>query len=795
MSSESEKLQVSTEYETGKKQVSASDTSSKRIRHIEEQQMRYHPGVRPVSPHPMMYRHGVDTMMMRQPIPRPISPRAPHTEDSDLTDAMIFLNRIKEEFSDNLHVYDNFLETMRDFRFEKIDAEEVCKAVRILFKDKPHFIKLFDEYLPHHLRFPDTRYDMQGNERAKTMPYRGHGFIHRPPTPIHMAQIPINTTAMHMARMAHQIPPHPSFIGRQIRKSPPPMGAHQESMQKIRTMPPPLVATSQKQMTAPREFVHDVKKRYQNKPLIYRQFLDILQNPNSSFEKLYTQVSALLCDSPDLVEKFEKTFRTSQTSPGKPLYTADNDPLKKIKQKLAEQGNLKNFLKIINFYNQNYLAAEDVIALVEPLIADKENMASFKAFLRYEEKREEAEVSKPKEMERIGSYKILPSSIHMSNSESLSKEVLNYTCISVSTHDSEDDTYVFRNKNCSEELLARIIDERSEADLVIDRLKFLIIKFEEIYASVGDGELDLKEVKMSSSLVKETLECIYDNKTTEILEAMLINPKKSLPVILKRLNKVFKDNLERLREFKKFWREVVAEQYYKAYDTKGVHYSSQERNYLSLKYIQNEASTTHRVSVTDLGIFGTIRKLFRQFIACHSSSGSRRPATELQVQILDSMISELSKEDLNTVVCFNTYALYYYVLMLYVRFQDIKSLTLEPITANPIAVIIGMQENINIEDRYSEVIRAAEDLMNKVIDADRFEEVLRRMTDSMGYKLYNLKRLMSKIERQVNTLAEQRQEGNQEEGASKEKYSIIKRGNEVAICAVREEETDIENKN
>ena len=114
------------------------------------QGMRYYPGISGPQ-HPIIPRHESEQILSRAP-PRPPSPRANNPEDSDLTDAMVFLNSIKDEYADSLPVYDSFLETMSDFKFGKIDADEVCKAVRILFKHKPFLIRFFDE---HHLRYSD----------------------------------------------------------------------------------------------------------------------------------------------------------------------------------------------------------------------------------------------------------------------------------------------------------------------------------------------------------------------------------------------------------------------------------------------------------------------------------------------------------------------------------------------------------------------------------------------------------------------------------------------------------------
>jgi len=782
MSTESDPIQNSSDHNSERKQSIPYEDMDKRARGMEDQPLRYHTSVSPPPQHPMMYRHGMEQMMMRPAMPRSISPRMPQAEDSDLTDAMIFLNRIKEEFNENLHIYDSFLETMRDFRFEKIDAEEVCKAVRILFKEKPQLIRLFDEYLPHHLRYVDSLnrgYDM--GERHKGIPFRAPGFIAKPPTPIHMGQMPPNS-AMHMNRMGHPMQQHPSFIGRPVRQSPPPqMGMPQDAQHIFKPpvqQPPP---QSPRHKTA-HDFVHQVKKRYLNKPLIYRQFVELLQNSKNSFEKLYTQVSALLCDSPDLIERFEKNFKTPQSA-DEVMYTTDIDPLKKIKQRLAEQGTLEQFLKAINFYNQNYLSANDLIALVEPLMDDGENLSAFKSFIKYEEVVLDGEMTKYRGCEKVGSYKILPVKLNANTSTALPWEVLNCTCVSVSTHESEEDTYVFRHKNQSEDLICRIVDERSEADLFMDRLKFLIVRLEELYETVDDSELDLDDIKMSSSLVKETLKSVYENKSSEILEAILTNPKRAIPVILKRLNRVFKDNLERLREFKKFWADIVEEHYYKAYDTKGVVYRSQEKNYLSLRNVGNESHTPLTFKVDDLETLGQLRGLFETYCKNHTSNSFRKPTVEAQMQRFDLMLDDLRGGAMSKVTNFTTYALYYYFMILYVRLVEIRKLSLGPVTSNRMAVSIALQEECQIDDRYAEILGAAESLMNKQIDADRFEEVVRRMSDSMGYKLYNFKKIVSKIEKQINALIDEKTE-QEDENTEQGSYAIVKEGDVVSICKV-----------
>jgi len=804
MSSEDERLLNSTEREMHKRhKLGYSDSRKNRVvDRVEDAHEIPHGSNRYFSPpqqilqrqamNPQLGRNGmahsaspIERMVMKDRAMIPDRPGQP--EDSDLTDAMIFLNRIKEEYSDNLHVYDNFLETMRDFKFEKIDADEVCKAIRILFKDKPYLVRLFDEYLPHHLRFCDTsrNFDMQ-QERAKFNQFRAPNFINKPPAPMHMGQMPPNTP-MHMGRLGHNIP-HPPFMPRPMRQSPPPMISMQPAVE------PATRARQESQAAEPEspkhrmanEFIQMVKKRYLSKPLVYKQFVELLQNSKNSFEKLFTQVSALLSDTPDLVENFERNFKAAQ-APNEPAFTSDADPLKKIKHMLAKKDILDQFLKIVNFYNQNYISATDLIQMVEPIVQDKENMLALKSFIKCEEGSSESEFSKYKNLEAIGSYRILKNKPAFSVHASPYKDVLNNICICIPTHDSEEDAYIFRNKNHSEELVSRIIDERSEADLMMDRLKFLIVRLEELYEHLGDDGLEMEDIQMSSALVKETLKSIYDSKSSEIIEAILTTPKKAIPVVLTRLYKVYRENSSKLRDFRKFWRSIVEDHYYKAYDTKGVSFRSHEKNYLSLRHIQSESDIPFSVQIEDLQILDTIRELFIIFVQNHGPKDSRKLPLADQIASFDLIVENLKAASMNVVIDFKAYALYYYVILLYSRFEHIKRMKLQKLESNPIAVSVNLQQEFVIEDPYVFIVDSAKSLMDKTIDADKFEDYVRIATDSQGFRLYNLKKIMSKIEKQINTLINGDSDNSKEEdeinGGS---YSLTKENGCVTICSINE---------
>lgn len=658
-------------------------------------------------------------------------------EDTDLNDAMIFLNRIKDEYIENQSIYDNFLETMRDFKFEKIDAEEVCKAIRILFKDKPYLVKHFDEYLPHHLRFVESirNYD-ERNKFATNFrnPFQG----------LTSNQIQASRSQSYSSKQRH---------------SPP-------SEQAIRAKPEQNADMDSPKHKGAKDFLYLVRKRYSNKPFIYKQFVELLQNKKSGVEKLFSQVSALLHDTPDLIEKFEKDFKSACTEIP---FSDETDPLNKIKQVLAEKGVLDPFLKVVNFYNQNYISAAHMIGILSPILESDENLAALKSFINYEDYVVDTE-QKYAHLKKIGSYKLLENKITVKN------DVLNDCCVCVPTFESEEDVYTFRNKNYSEELLSRIFDEKADSDLLLDRIKYLIIRLEDVYNCLEDGEIDLGSIQMSSSLIKETLKNIYENKSTEILEAILTNPQKSIPVILRRLNAVYKENSWKIRDFKKYWRSVVDEHYYKAYDSKGMNYRNHEKNKLSLKYILSEPALEPAIFSIDEEVISIVVELYGIFANSQSRDDQR---VGQKIEALNRIFENLKLDDFNLKVEFGTYSLYYFIVMLYTRLLEMKSYKFGPYCSNPIAVDINLQSEFNVVNRFDDVISSAKKLMDKTIEVDDFEEHTRRLFKGVGFKLYNIKKIMFKLDKQLGYLIDE----NHPENDLNISYEITKKANEIKLSS------------
>jgi len=694
-----------------------------------------------------------------------------YSEDTDLTDAMVFLNRIKEEYADSMSVYDSFLETMRDFKFGKIDAEEACKAVRILFKNKSYLIRMFDDYLPQHMRYIDRQQmDYPGPDRGQFYgnqpPYQGSHGLHGP-----MHPHPPGNSHMHLHGRTQTPPPPPPPFSSILQRTPShitPSISNQKS------------DASKHKMA--NDFIQLVKRKYSSKPIVYKQFVDLLKNSKGSFDKLVGQVSALLSDTPDLISKFERDFRPSpghSEGPGR----RSEDPLKIIKETLAVKGVEEDFLKIMNFYNQNYVSAEEIVNILEPVIDNEDQMRNIKEFLKYEGSKGTINASQLSEYERIGSYRIFPNRLKISTTSSLSREILNVECISMSTQVSEDDPYIFREKNSSEELLVRVSDERSESDLNLDRLKYLICKLEELYSELSTTEVDMDCIEMSSALVKETLKSVYNGKASEVLEAILSTPQKALPVIISRLHKVYKENAQLQRLQKDVWRRLVKAHYYRAYDVTGVAFKNEEKNLMMLKSIYSCSRTPFILHFDDKENQEFIKKLVMIYLYNMHSSRTKKIPPEDQEIFFTEILEFLSGPSFQKIVDFDYYALYLYICTLYSRFQEIKKISFEPMKVNEIAIDIGYQERDTCENRYEKLLTDSLALMEKKIDPEEYENDVRYLTDLRGYKLYNLKKLMSRIVKQMLVIMERKAYGEEEIPTEFDgKYAIEKNDGVITMC-------------
>lgn len=696
-------------------------------------------------------------------------PKPPIPEDAEVCDAMNFLNRIKNEFSEDLVTYDNFLETMRDYKFGKIDADEVCKAVVLLFKEKTHLIDLFNEYLPNHLKFPpDSRKNefmarnfdrMNMNQQhpqfrrnfinQKIMHPSMRPMISKMGPPPHLQHQPSHLSGLLPGMVPGFAPsniPHPNSQS-QLRMPPPNVQKMNPNCYNFNVPPKTEDETIKKKQA--NDFIQRVKKRYYNQPNVYKTFVEILQkfNNESNISAIRSEVGSLLWEHQDLIEDFEKDFITEVK-----MKNEDNDSIfKQLCKEFEDKNIFDEFLRILNFYNQNFISKCDLLLLVTPLLKNERQINIFKEFINEKEGKEEI-INKLENCRKFGSYRILQQEIQNTNQDAIAREVLNTTCVSCPTFDSEDATFVFLKRNMFEDTLFRAEDDRSEASLVIERLDHLITSLEIVYSNLGSEELSIKDIGMSPGIIKEVLKNIYDDSASEILEGILTNPKTAIPILIKRLYSVNKDLREKLRQKHKVWNEQVERAYYKALDINGLYYKNIEKNNFSSKVLAQEADDGFEQDFSDTKIIHVIAELFNVFIKINQNESKKTNLPSFN-QTVD-LIFEIIFKNIEFSADFNVFCVYRFIFYLYEKIKEIKDLNLKSIKSSQLAVNMNLIHEYDVENRFEELINQIKLYFEKEIEPSEYEESVRILTDCKGYKLYNIKKVFSKLEKSIISLIE-----------------------------------------
>ncbi|OIW24080.1 hypothetical protein CONLIGDRAFT_637317 [Coniochaeta ligniaria NRRL 30616] len=306
------------------------------------------------------------------PMPAPGMPAAgagglPQGQQPILNDALSYLDQVKVQFHEQPDVYNRFLDIMKDFKSQTIDTPGVISRVSELFAGHPNLIQGFNTFLPPGYRIEcglennpnsirvttpsgSTIHSIGGGRNAlpeppHTTPGPGQPFGGPRPAawqqqPPQQVQHSVESPEANFSVPAGGPPaPFPgpgssqaaSFDGsspNQPRAIPATQNGTAAAHPPVpRTALTPTPAASQNNMNGhsaqqanmekrgPVEFNHaisyvnKIKNRFQDKPEIYKQFLEILQTyqrEQKPIQDVYSQVTTLFHAAPDLLEDFKQ---------------------------------------------------------------------------------------------------------------------------------------------------------------------------------------------------------------------------------------------------------------------------------------------------------------------------------------------------------------------------------------------------------------------------------------------------------------------------------------------------------
>ncbi|KAH8121554.1 hypothetical protein LI328DRAFT_110965 [Trichoderma asperelloides] len=293
-----------------------------------------------------------------------------------LNDALTYLDQVKVQFHDQPDVYNRFLDIMKDFKSQAIDTPGVINRVSELFAGHPNLIQGFNTFLPPGYRIECGAGNDPNTIRVTTpmgttvqsiagrgpqpeghglavggqplFPERGNQWQQRPQHSIESPEAAFSTPVQNGANLFVQAATQGGAFdgpGSHQQRNPsqmqgnagPPGGPNARNAHTPMPTSGPGAANggaanpANMERRGPVEFNHaisyvnKIKNRFQDKPEIYKQFLEILQTyqrEQKPIQDVYAQVTTLFNSAPDLLEDFKQFLPESagqaRAPPGRP---------------------------------------------------------------------------------------------------------------------------------------------------------------------------------------------------------------------------------------------------------------------------------------------------------------------------------------------------------------------------------------------------------------------------------------------------------------------------------------------
>lgn len=240
-----------------------------------------------------------------------------------------------------------------------------------------------------------------------------------------------------------------------------------------------------------------------------------------------------------------------------------------------------------------------------------------------------------------------------------------------------------------------------------------------------------------------------------------------------------------MRERRKVWKEVIERNYYKALDAVGPSYKASEKDMFTMKSIAESAGEGVSVHINDYEVLNDVRRLCEVYIEA-SQMDNKKTAVDDLLSMLNEVFEKYVQKDFMIVSEFPLFCIYRFVIFAYERIAEVKRMIFEGFAG---------EEMDNKEKKliYMKLMDLCTDFMKKEIDGYNFEEGVREITRCRGFRLYNLKKMISRIEKEIVSLVESRYlnscdwKGNE---MSSGLYSLRKEDNFLEIKMIKHESGD-----
>ncbi|KAL2015593.1 hypothetical protein VTK56DRAFT_5189 [Thermocarpiscus australiensis] len=284
----------------------------------------------------------------------------PQGQQPILNDALSYLDQVKVQFHEQPDVYNRFLDIMKDFKSQTIDTPGVINRVSELFAGHPNLIQGFNTFLPpgyriecglennpnsirvttpsgstihsigpgrasqheaaqpaaassqgilnprpgwqqplpHSVESPETAYSVPAQSGPPGFPGPSHSVPYEGTSPIQQRSVP---AAQNGPSVSHAPAPRTAHTPT---PAPGPASSSSGTAQQAN-----LEKRGPVEFNHAISYVNKIKNRFQDKPEIYKQFLEILQTyqrEQKPIQDVYAQVTSLFHTAPDLLEDFKQ---------------------------------------------------------------------------------------------------------------------------------------------------------------------------------------------------------------------------------------------------------------------------------------------------------------------------------------------------------------------------------------------------------------------------------------------------------------------------------------------------------
>lgn len=587
------------------------------------------------------------------PPPPPTTTTIKKPNDIEFSQAINYVNKIKNRFANQPEVYKNFLEILQTYQREQKPINEVYSQVTILFQNAPDLLEDFKKFLPDstisdqptHLQISQRQQQQQRTGAYSNGNYLYNGVSTYYPSGSSQNGTPgpssFNIQRKQQQQQQQNLPPIGSF-------SPPSNGTNgslqdehkntESQQQQQQQQPgqvvglPPIVTNDQTlddtSASLHNQYVNTTQMTNDNLQIsnlrdtngpINNQIEYPTQQQQQLQQQLQLQQQIIMEDQLPVRPEIDLDPSIVPVVPEPTEPIEDNLTLmeettffEKAKKFIGNKQVYTEFLKVLNLFSQDIIDINELVDKVENFLGGQPDLFNwFKNFVGYQDK--------PKIIENIvhekhkldldlceaygPSYKKLPKTdtyMPCSGRDDMCWQVLNDEWVGHPVWASEDSGFIAHRKNQYEETLFKIEEERHEYDYYIESNLRTIQTLETIANRIANmTPEEKKNFKLppglghtSLTIYKKVIRKVYDKERGfEIIDALHEHPAITVPVVLKRLKQKDEEWRRAQREWNKVWRELEQKVYFKSLDHLGLTFKQADKKLLTTKQLVSEISS------------------------------------------------------------------------------------------------------------------------------------------------------------------------------------------------------------